>query len=189
MAFTRTNQEVIAVNTLFPRLDTLFPEIYEELRALAARLFEREAPNHTLQPTAVVHEAYLRLTKQDGCRWQSSTHFYAVASQMVRRALVDHVRRKRAQKRHHEMHPVWFCVDQVVTRGPRIDLIALDEAMDRLEKCDSRKARVVEMRFYGGLTIEEVAEFLRISPRTVAHDWAMAQAWLRRELAAPEMNS
>ena len=166
-------------------LDTLLPLVYSELREMAHRYLSRERSDHTLQPTAVVHEAFLRLVKQRRVDWQNRSHFFGVAAQSMRRILVDHARAHGADKRGGGQTLIPL---ETSTRGesPRtVDLIDLDRALTRLEKLDRTKATVVEMRFFSGLTIDETAEALGTSPSTVKRDWTLARAWLYRELTRP----
>lgn len=164
-------------------LDRLMPLVYDELRALARRSLRRERSGHTLQGTALVHEAYLKLVDQRQVRWQDRAHFFAVAAQVMRRILVDHARRHGAAKRgsgRPGLPP-----DEAEALGlpaPLVDLVALDRALDRLAALDERQARIVVLRFFGGLTIEETAEVQQISPATVKNEWSLARAWLHREL-------
>lgn len=163
-------------------LDRLLPLIYGELRQLAGRYLRRERSDHTLQTTALVHEAYLRLADQQHVRWQNRSHFFAIAAQAMRRILVDHARRYEAGKRFHPHNRV--ALEHVAELGhePTFDFLGLDAALDALARLDPQQARVVELRFFGGLTIEETAEVLGISPATVTRDWRMARVWLRREM-------
>ena len=159
-------------------LDELLSLIYGELRSLAANYLRRERPEHTLQPTALVHEAYLRLVDQTQVGWQNRAHFFGVAAQMMRRILVDHARAHNAGKRGHDFQKVTLDenVDQSFERGA--ELIALDDALQTLAEVDPQKARVVELRYFGGLSVEETAEVLGVSPVTVKRHWRMAKAWL-----------
>jgi RNA polymerase sigma factor (TIGR02999 family) len=163
-------------------LDELIPIVYEELRRQAARQLRHERPGHTLQTTALVHEAYLRLVDQKGARWQNRAHFFAIAAQMMRRILVDHVRKTSAAKRGGSALRLPLDEVFVMTDERPIDLIAIDEALVRLSALDPQQGRVVELRFFGGLSVEETAEVLDISPRTVKRDWRVAKAWLHREI-------
>ena len=167
-------------------LDRLTPLIYDELHKIAEQALRRERRNHTLQTTAVMHEAFLRLIDQKRVDWQSRNHFFAVAAKIMRRILVDYARRHHAEKRGGEA--VKLSLDNMdapaVVRAA--GLIALDDAMKSLEARDRRKARVVELRFYGGLSIEETAEALDIHEATVKRDWEFAKAWLHRELSREE---
>lgn len=163
-------------------LDKLMPLIYRELRRLAHQYLGRERAGHTLQTTDLVHEAYLRLVDQRRVRWQNRSHFFGVAAQLMRRILVDHARRRRRVKRGGGV-PMVSLEAAVVSRQPDVDLLALDEALNRLAEIDQRKARIVELRFFGGLEVEETAIFLKISEITVMREWKMAKAWLHRELS------
>jgi RNA polymerase sigma factor (TIGR02999 family) len=160
----------------------LMPLVYDELRRLADYYLRQERPDHTLQPTALVHEAYLKLVDQTRVDWQNRAHFFGVAAQLMRRILVDHARRHRASKRGGLQQKM--ALDEAVDYSqPRdVDLLALDEALNALAQLDERQSRIVELRFFGGLTIEETAEALGVSPATVKVDWSMAKAWLRREI-------
>jgi len=164
-------------------LAELTPLVYEELRRLAARYMRRERPDMTLQSTALVHEAYLRLVDQKNARWQNRAHFFGVASQLIRRILVDHARRHHTAKRGAgEM--VLSLDDAAGLPNQRgVDLIALDRALDALAELDPQQSRVVELRFFTGLTVEETAEALGISTATVKRDWTAARAWLRRTIS------
>ncbi len=170
--------------------EQLLPLVYEELRGLADRFLRRERRDHTLQPPALVHEAYLRLVHQDRVQWQGRAHFYAVAAQAMRRILINHARAHDADKRGGERDRVTLCdgnlppSDHDSIRGfsEPVDLLALNDAMQRLERMDERQCRVVELRFFGGLTVEEAAEALGISQRLVKLDWKMARAWLYQQL-------
>lgn len=157
------------------------PVVYGELRRLAASHLRRESENHTLQPTELVHEAYLRLIRQHHMDWQSRTHFFGVAAHLMRLILVDHARRRnRAKRGGGEAGHVEFSV--VDPQGKTLDLDALDQALERLAQLDPRQCRIVEMRYFGGLTVDETAQALGISPRTVRRDWEVARAWLHGEL-------
>jgi RNA polymerase sigma factor (TIGR02999 family) len=164
-------------------LDELTPLVYDELRRLAGYYLKSERPDHTLQSTELVHEAYLRLVDQQSVQWQNRAHFLGIAAQMIRRILVDHARRRQAAKRGAD--PVKLELDEAVAAaGPRdFDLVALDEALENLARLDEQQSRVVELRFFAGLSIEETAEALRISPATVKRDWTTAKAWLYRDLS------
>lgn len=166
--------------------DELIPLVYAELHDLAAHYMRNERAEHTLQPTALVHEAYMRLVDQRGGTWQGRSHFYGVAAQAMRRILVDHARRKQATKREGGQR-VTLDEDVSAEASPErsLDLIALDDALDKLAAIDGRYAKVVELRFFAGLEVEEVAEALQISPATVKRDWTFAKAFLQRELDAP----
>ena len=160
----------------------LVPLIYEELRRLATHRLRHERPGHTLQVTALVHEVYLKLAGQSDARWQNRAQFFAVASQLMRRILVDYARTKQRIKRGGRQEQV--SLDEVLLIAPdRTDeLLAVHESLSRLEKLDPRQARIVELRYFGGLTMDETAEVLRVSPRTVTREWNIAKAWLYGEL-------
>ncbi len=160
----------------------LMPLVYDELRALAESYLQQERPDHTLQATALVHEAYIRLIRQEHVEWQSRAHFFGVAAQAIRRILVDHARGHERAKRGGGRRRVRLDEDVAPVKRRDLDLLALDEAMKRLADFHQRAARVVELRFFGGLSREEVGEFLGVSLRTVGDDWRLARAWLRREL-------
>jgi RNA polymerase sigma factor (TIGR02999 family) len=164
-------------------LDRLMPLVYDELRRLARHYMSRERPGHTLQTTALVNEAYLRLVDQRQVRWQNRAHFFAIAAQMMRRILVDHARGHAYQKRGGGAHKK-IALDEamVVSEGRAAEVVALDDALKELAAIDPQQSRVVELRYFGGLTIEETAEVLDISPATVKREWSTAKAWLYREL-------
>ncbi len=163
--------------------DALAPLVYDELRRLAGRYLRRERSEHTLQSTALVHEAYLRLVDQRNVRWQNRAQFFGLAAELIRRILVDHARARQAAKRGGTVYKL--TLDEALdASAPRdLDLVNLDDAMKALAQMDPQQARVVELRFFAGLTIEETAEVLGISPATVKRDWLVAKAWLRRELS------
>ena len=163
-------------------VNRLVPLVYDELRALAESYLMRERANHTLQATALVHEAYLRLIDQRDVRWKNRAHFFAVAAQAIRRILVDHARGHRRAKRGGDRQRVRLDEDVMPLEDRDLDLLALDEALERLTRLYERQARIVELHFFGGLSLKDVAAFLGVSPRTVDGDWSMARAWLRREL-------
>jgi RNA polymerase sigma factor (TIGR02999 family) len=163
-------------------LDELLPQIYGELRRLADSYLRRERSDHTLQATALVHEAFLKLVDQHAVSWKNRAHFFGIAAQAMRRILVDHARAHAAGKRGDGVRPVALDEALVPTDTPDIDLLALDEVLTRLAAIDSRQSRVVELRFFGGLTMEETAEVLDISPATVGREWTLARAWLYAEL-------
>lgn len=164
-------------------LQDLLPLVYDELRQLARGYLYRERSDHTLQSTALVHEAYLRLVDQN-VSWQGRAHFFGIAAQMMRRILVDHARKKNAAKRGDGICKVTL-EEEILGAGQRdVDVLALDEALTRLAKLDPQQSRIVELRFFAGLSIEETAEILKISPATIKRDWAMAKAWLFREMSA-----
>ena len=163
-------------------LERLTPIVYRELHRLAGRYMRRERPGHSLQTTALVNEAYMRLVGYTRMRWQDRAHFFAVAAQVMRRILVEHARRHNL-KRGGDVPHVALDEAALVGADADVDLVALDDAMTALARVDPRKMQVVEMRFFGGLSVEETAEVLGISPVTVKRDWRIAKAWLYRELA------
>ncbi len=165
-------------------LPKLIPLVYNELHRLAAHCLRDERAGHTLQPTALVNEAYLRLAGQKRAGWQNRAQFMAVAAQLMRRILVDYARQRVAMKRGGASQPVTLAGDEPAAEiRPSEELLAVDEALKRLGQLDPQQARVVEMRYFGGLTVEETAEALAVAPRTVKRDWAMAKAWLRLEFS------
>jgi len=162
-------------------LDQLMPLVHAELRRLAAHYMRRERPGHTLQTSALVNEAYLRLIDQKSVNWQSRAHFFGIAAQLIRQILIDHARKRQSAKRGGAQQ-VSLDETAVVSRERSVELLALDEALDRLAAFDPRKARIVELRFFGGLTEEETAEVMAVSLPTVQREWRAAKAWLRRML-------
>ena len=162
----------------------LFPIVYEELRRLAASALRRERTDHTLQPTALVHEAFLRLAETPGASWENRAHFVAVAARVMRRVLVDHARGRNALKRGNGEIRVPIDDVDVPAVGQDVDLVALDDALARLAMLDERQARIVELRFFGGLSVPETAALIGASERTVKRDWQVARAWLTRELSS-----
>ena len=163
-------------------LETLTPLVYKELRRLAGSYMRSESPGHTLQPTALVHEAFLRMVARDVPDCQNRAHFYGVASHLMRQILIDHARTRNAEKRGGGKAPISLEENLIVSREREADLVALDDAMQRLSALDPRKTQVVELRFFGGLSVEESAEVLKVSEVTVRRDWQFAKAWLVREL-------
>ncbi len=161
----------------------LLPLIYGEMRALAGGFFRDQGPAHTLQPTALVHEAFLKLVGPSEVEWQSRAHFFAVAAKAMRQILTDHARRRRTQKRGGENNRITLSGLSTPVASNAFELVAFEEAIDRLTKLDERQGQIVELRFLGGLTVEEVAEVLELSVSTVEREWRMARAWLRRELS------
>lgn len=164
-------------------MDKLSPLVYNELRRLARRYLRQERPNHTLQSTALVHEAYLRLVDRKNANFKNRAHFFAVASQLIRRILVDYARARRTTKRGGGQPRLSF--DEAVSFPAAqrdVDLRELDDALNSLAEIDPQKARIVEMRFFGGLSVEAVAEVLEMSPRTVRRHWRVAKAWLHKEI-------
>ena len=168
-------------------LDTLLPIVYAELRRQARRALRREAPGHTLQPTALVHEAYLRLVDQRPDRWQGRAQFFGIAARCMRQVLVDAARTRRASKRGGGARPVTLGGAEELVVAPAEatgdDVLALDEALTRLAALDPEQARLVELRYFAGLTIDDTAATLGVSPATVSREWTVARRWLRRELA------
>lgn len=165
-------------------LDRLIPLVYAELRRMAHRYMRDERPDHPLQTTALVHEAYLRLIDVNRMDWQSRNQFYAVSARMMRRILVEQARRRNAEKRGGDPSRVAFDEALVPAPAKGTDVLALEEALVRLEALDERKARVVEMRCFGGLSVREAADVLQVSEETVFRDWRMAKLWLSRELSS-----
>lgn len=161
--------------------DRLLPLVYDDLRRLARAYFANERTDHTLQPTALVHEAYMRLVNWDDVSWQSRAHFFAVAADVMRKILIDHARRRNTQKRDGGQKIV---LDDAISfsKEKDIDLLKLDEALETLAQVDPRQARIVELRFFGGLSIAETAYILKTSETTVRRDWTFAKAWFQREL-------
>lgn len=163
-------------------LERLLPLVEKELRRLAHSYMRRENPDHTLQTTALVNEAYLKLIDQKKTHWQNRAHFFAIAATVMRRILLNYARDQHREKRGGNIMQVSLSEATVVSFEKSEEIIALDEALDRLAAEDSRKARVVELRFFGGLEIDEIAEVLKVSPVTVMRDWKFAKAWLLREM-------
>jgi RNA polymerase sigma factor (TIGR02999 family) len=167
-------------------LEKVLPLLHAELRQLARRYMAREGPGHTLQPTALINEAYVRLVEGPRVRWQDRAHFFAMAARLMRHILVDHARAKRNQKRGGAFRMVPL-TDRLARSSPRPrDVLALDDALDVLATIDPRRSRVVELRCFGGLTVAEIGEVLDISPQTVMRDWRFARVWLRREITRGE---
>jgi RNA polymerase sigma factor (TIGR02999 family) len=164
--------------------EELLPLVYGELRKLAQRYMQNERADHTLQATALVHEAYLRLVDWEKVSWQNRAHFFAVAAAVMRKILVDHAREKRAAKRDFGQK---LSLDEAISfpnkKEREVDLIGLDEALEKLSKFDKTQSKIVELRFFGGLTIEETAHALKISPATVKREWTVAKTWLHREIS------
>jgi len=163
-------------------IDRLLPQIYAELRRLASSYLRRERHDHTLQATALVHEAFIKLIDQRAVRWQNRAHFFGIAAQAMRRILVDHARARAAGKRGDGERPISLDEALVLTHMPNVDLLALDQVLSRLAALDPQQSRVVELRFFGGLTMDETAEVMNISPATVGREWTLARAWLYAEL-------
>ncbi len=162
----------------------LIPLVYNELRRLAGGYMRRERTDHTLQATALVHEAYLKLVEQRNVNWQGRTHFFAIAAQVMRRFLIDHARGHLREKRGAGERPI--PLDEALVFAPEqsLELVKLDESLERLAQLDARQSKIVELRFFGGLTVEQTAEVLGISPKTVKRDWSVAKAWLHGDLKA-----
>jgi RNA polymerase sigma-70 factor (ECF subfamily) len=164
-------------------LDKLMPLVYSELRRLASNYLRRERLGHTLQPTALVNEAYLKLVDQRNAKWQNRAQFFGIAAQLMRRILVDHARQHQAVKRGgSDQKRLSITSAEVLVKQPELDLLALNEALDQLGRMDPQQSRIVELKFFGGLSIEEIAEVLGIGHATVERDWKMARAWLRKQL-------
>ncbi len=166
--------------------DTLMPLVYDEFRALAASFMAREGKDHTFQPTALVNEAYLKLIDQKRTTWKSKSHFFAIGAKAMRRILVDHARAGKREKRGGAAQRVELHDDIALSPGREEDTLAVNDALEKLAKLDPRQANIVELRFFAGLSVEEVAEVLNVSKRTVEGDWTMVRAWLRKELGADD---
>ncbi len=163
-------------------LDELIPLVQAELRRLAKRFMRRENPGHTLQTSALINEAYLKLVDQQGVEWQNRAHFFAVAAQVMRHILVDHARSYQYAKRGGGARKVPLEEAAALNEGRAAELVALDDALHSLAANDARKSQIIELRFFGGLSIEETAEVMKLSPATVIREWRAAKAWLRREM-------
>ena len=164
-------------------MDELLPRIYGELRRLAGGYFKNERGNHTLEPTALVHEAYLRLVDQSRVQWQSRAHFLGVAANMMRRILIDHARRHSAEKRGKGFEIIPLTAAQVAAEERNAEVIAVDTALQEMAKVDPQLSRIVELRYFGGLSIEETAGVMETSPATINRQWRLAKAWLHSQLA------
>jgi RNA polymerase sigma-70 factor (ECF subfamily) len=162
--------------------EALMPLVYDELRRLAASYLRRERPDHTLQPTALVNEAYLRLVEEKNVNWHGKSHFFGVSAKLMRRILVDHARGHLAEKRGSGMPKVGLTEAIAMSKEQPADLLALDESLTRLAELDPQQGRIVELRVFAGLTVEETAQMLKISRATVKRDWAVAKAWLLRDV-------
>jgi RNA polymerase sigma factor (TIGR02999 family) len=169
-------------------LEKLTPQIYRELHLAAKRCMARERDGHTLQTTALINELYLRLSDLKLIDWQNRAHFFALCARQMRRILTDQARARQSHKRGGGVEPVLFDEALMVAPEPSTDLVAVDDALNRLAKVDARKSQVIEMRFFGGLSVEETAEVLKVSPETVMRDWRLAKAWLLRELSGEKPN-
>jgi RNA polymerase sigma factor (TIGR02999 family) len=170
-------------------LEELLPLLYNELRHLAHNLLYRERPGHTLQTTALVHEAYLKLIDQREANWQNRAHFFAIAAQAMRRILIDSARRHAAIKRGEAGQKISLDEAASISLEPNPNLLALDEALNALAELDGQQTRIVELRYFGGLTIEETAEVLDLSPATIKREWAMARAWLHQVLTNRKLDA
>jgi RNA polymerase sigma factor (TIGR02999 family) len=164
-------------------IDKLVPLVYDELHRLAQRYMADERPSHTLQTTALVNEAYVRLVDSAHANWEGRAHFFGVCARVMRRILVDWARSRHALKRGGDLHSLDLDEALAVAKQPGADLVGIDDALNALTAIDPRKGQVVELRFFGGLSVKETAEFLKISPETVQRDWKLAKSWLRRELS------
>jgi RNA polymerase sigma factor (TIGR02999 family) len=164
-------------------LDALLPLVYRELRRLAHFQLQKERPDHTLQSAALVHEAYLRLIGLNTPQWESRTHFFAIAAQLMRQILVDYARRHKASKRGGSVCKLSLEDAKAASRRSDVDVVALDDALNTLAKIDPRQCRVVELRFFAGLSLQEISEAMEIAPATVQRDWTTARAWLHREIS------
>lgn len=164
-------------------LDELAPQVYSELRRLAKYYLRQERADHTLQASDLVHEAYLRLVKEEEMDWQNRAHFFGIAAVRMRHILVEHARSRQAGKRGGGEYRLSLSAANGLAEEQDVNLLALDEALRRLEELDTQKTRIVELRYFGGMTIEETAEVLKLSPATIKRDWSMARAWLRNEIS------
>jgi RNA polymerase sigma factor (TIGR02999 family) len=164
-------------------LDKLYPLVYGELHKMANRYMKRERKDHTLQTTALINEAYVRMVDQKNVHWENRAHFFAISAQIMRRILIDHARRHHYAKRGGGAQKVSLDVTAIVASNPESDMLLLDEALNRLTEMDPRRGQVVELRYFGGLNNEEIAGVLKISENTVTRDWNMARAWLYQELS------
>ena len=167
-------------------VDQILPHIYDELRKLAGSYLRRERSDHTLQPTALVHEAYMKLVDQKQVKWQKRAHFFGIAAQVMRRILMDHARKHKAEKRGGDADKLPLEEEiLLISQDSSNQLLALDDALKTLADLDPQKAKIVELRYFGGLSIEETADVLEVSPATVKRDWVFARAWLLREFGGP----
>lgn len=163
-------------------LEELMPLVYEDMRQMARKLIRRQPSGHTFQTTDLIHEAYLKFFAQEQNDWQNRSHFFCVAAKAMRHIMIDYARSKSTKKRGGWQKQITFAEDAEILSGRSDKMIALDDALNRLAKLDKRKTQVVEMKFFGGLTVEEIGEVLKISPKTVKRDWSFARTWLLREL-------
>lgn len=166
--------------------EQLMPLVYDELRQMARRYMRRQSPGHTFQTTELIHEAYLKLARRETQNWQNRAHFFGVAARAMRHILVDHARSKQSRKRGGWQEKITLADGTAVAGNRSKEIIALDESLKNLAVLDERKAQVVELKYFGGLTTEEIAEVLKISPETVKRDWRFARTWLLRELSDEE---
>jgi RNA polymerase sigma factor (TIGR02999 family) len=164
-------------------LEDLMPLVYDELRRMARRYMNRQHEQHTLQTTELIHEAYLKLAVNDEQNWQNRAHFFGVAAQAMRHILVDYARAKQSKKRGGSARRITFMENDIVSSTRSEEIVALDDALEKLTELDERKTRVVELKFFGGLKMKEIAEVLKVSPETVKRDWRFARTWLLRELS------
>ena len=164
--------------------DQLMPLVYEELRRLAHKCMSRERPGHTMQTSALLNEAYLRLVDQKNIHWQDRSHFFGIAARLMRQVLVDYARKRNYAKRGGDARRVSLDEAMIVSEERAADVVALDDALKNLAEIDPRQSQIVELRFFGGLSIEETAEVLAVSPGTVMRDWTLAKAWLRRAVTS-----
>jgi RNA polymerase sigma factor (TIGR02999 family) len=164
-------------------LEKLTPLVYRDLRRLAERYLRSESSSHTLQSTALVHEAYLRLIDQRNTRWQNRAHFFGISAQLMRRILVDHARARKAGKRGGYAAKIQIDESVAAPEQQNLDLVVLDDCLKALSRIDPQQARVVELRYFAGLTVEETAEVMHVSPTTVKREWRLARAWLHREIS------
>lgn len=178
--FTTCLEELTAGQTA--KADDLMPLVYDQLRALAGSMLKGERADNTLQPTALVNEAYLKLVDQSRVDWKGKSHFFAIGATIMRRILVDHARSAARLKRGGDRQRIVLEHEPAISVQSDVDVLGVDEALQRLEAIDKVQARIIELRFFGGLTVAEVAEVLGISKRKVEYEWAMSRAWLRREL-------
>ncbi|MCW9708499.1 sigma-70 family RNA polymerase sigma factor [Fodinibius salsisoli] len=163
-------------------MDALYPHVYNQLRDIAKAQLSKERSGHTIQKTALVHEVYLKLIDQTRVDWQGRTHFYAIASRAMRQILIDYARKRNAQKRGGNQEPLPFDEEKIALDNHTEQLLELNDLIDKLAEFDERKSRVVEMRFFGGMTIREIAELLDVSTRTIDRDWLKARGWIYQEL-------
>ncbi len=170
-------------------LDQLIPLVYTQIHRLARSTLRREGPNRRLQTTEVVNEAYLQLARQRHVRWQNRAHFFGIAAQIMRRILAEQARRRKAAKRGAGVEPISLDAAPMLTETDGIDFAELDEALQRLTALDPRQGQLVELRFFGGLSIEETAEVMKLSPATIKREWSSARAWLRRELSGAGLDT